>query len=111
MQPVLTERTFVPIRVCLALTGRINRKVKSRLVGVGVAVMLAGCGSRSGGVTVAFNDGALDAPAGLLPGAVSAASVGGRIEGHVKFIDAQGEHSCSANPWVVERRWTCIGGA
>lgn len=57
-----------------------------------------------GAVTVAINAGNLDAPAHLPPGAASATSVGGRIEGAVVFTSSQGEQSCSANAWMLSAR-------
>ena len=56
------------------------------------------------GVSVTINDGAIDAPAHLPPGAASATSVGGRIEGAVVFATSQTEQSCSANAWILSAR-------
>lgn len=62
-------------------------------------------GEASGaGVTVVINDGTFAAPAVLPPGAASATSVGGRIEGHVTFSDSRGAKSCSANAWTLSSR-------
>lgn len=58
-----------------------------------------------GDVTVAVHDGGtLDGPASLPPGAASTTSIGGRIEGAVRFITSGGEQSCSNNAWALSRR-------
>lgn len=56
-----------------------------------------------GGVTVVVTDGG-EGPAHLPPGAASAANVGGRIEGKVRFVQGEREQSCSANAWTLSRR-------
>lgn len=56
-----------------------------------------------GGVTVVVSDGG-QGPAHLPPGAASAANVGGRIEGKVRFVRGDQEQSCSANAWILSRR-------
>ena len=56
-----------------------------------------------GGVTVTVNDGGYG-PAVLPEGAASAANIGGRIEGKVRFAQGEAEKSCSANAWILSRR-------